>query len=241
MIFAVAPTDVIFIMDMDVIAPLGLLDWALGRLGPVRESCLVINAFPRLALRCPFPCPHPAIMLVSRLSYWHFAGCDEDLVGRYGGTDPLFRYKTAIARSCTTIQAKDLGGLPPLEVIPHNSGQRKPRQNGNKEIGLIAAKKNGTRPWATSVLRFSWHTSFSTVQAATIKAPAPAQIDGVPIALRDAARNATVVTLESLATDLHEARARNKGLAIERDRLKNTLESVKAAVAGVQPSRTENQ
>jgi hypothetical protein len=39
-------------------------------------------------------------------------------------------------------------------------------------------------------------------------------------------------TLESLAADLHEARARIKGLAIERDRLKNTLEGVKAAVAG---------
>lgn len=39
-------------------------------------------------------------------------------------------------------------------------------------------------------------------------------------------------TLESLAADLHEARARIKGLTIERDRLKNTLEGVKAAVAG---------
>ena len=174
MLFAVAPTDVIFVMDMDTFAPWELLEWAMGQLEPVRESCLVINAFRRLAPRCPLPCPHPAVMLLTKLSYWHIAGCDEDLVGRYGGTDPLFRHKTSVMRSCTTIHAANLGDMPLLQVIKRNGGPRKTKANGNKKIGLVAAKINGTRPWATSVLRFSWYVAFSTVPAsASVPAPTP--------------------------------------------------------------------
>ena len=58
--------------------------------------------------------------------------------------------------------------------------------------------------------------------AASTMPRSPSDVFGVPPG----------ATLESLAADLHEARARIKRLTIERDRLKNTLESVKAAVAG---------
>lgn len=175
MLFAVAPTDVIFVMDMDTAAPWELLEWAMGQLEPVRESCLVINAFRRLASRCPLPCPHPAVMLVTKLSYWHIAGCDEDLVGYYGGTDPLFRHKTSAMRSCTTHHATNLGDLPLLRVISRGTGGRKTKANGNKKSGVVAAKINGTRPWATSVLRFSWYVAFSSVSASA-SAPAPTPV-----------------------------------------------------------------
>ena len=58
--------------------------------------------------------------------------------------------------------------------------------------------------------------------AASTMPRSPSDVVGVPPG----------ATLESLAADLHEARARIKRLTIERDRLKNTLESVKAALAG---------
>ena len=34
--------------------------------------------------------PHPAICLIRKEDYWNVGGCEEDLVGRHGFTDPSF-------------------------------------------------------------------------------------------------------------------------------------------------------
>ena len=66
LLFATAPTDAIFLLDMDVQIPSELIEWALEHLAPVRASCVVVNAFRRHRPGCVFPCPHPAVMLVSK-------------------------------------------------------------------------------------------------------------------------------------------------------------------------------
>ena len=37
--------------------------------------------------------PHPAICLLRLEDYWNIGGCEEDLVGHYGHTDPSFWYR----------------------------------------------------------------------------------------------------------------------------------------------------
>ena len=36
---------------------------------------------------------HPAVCLIRKDDYWYIGGCEEDLVGHYGQTDPSFWYK----------------------------------------------------------------------------------------------------------------------------------------------------
>ena len=38
--------------------------------------------------------PHPAICLIRKEDYWNVGGCEEDLVGRHGCTDPSFWYRS---------------------------------------------------------------------------------------------------------------------------------------------------
>ena len=95
LIFAVAPTDVVLLMDMDYGVPSGLVVWALGQVPSVARSCVVLGGFPRdfrfeherRASRHTGK-RHPGVQLMSRRAYWHVGGNDEDLVGHYGHTDP---------------------------------------------------------------------------------------------------------------------------------------------------------
>ena len=36
---------------------------------------------------------HPAVCLLRVEDYWNVGGCEEDLVGNYGQTDPIFWYR----------------------------------------------------------------------------------------------------------------------------------------------------
>ena len=36
---------------------------------------------------------HPAVCLLKKEDYWRVGGCEEDLVGHYGQTDPIFWYR----------------------------------------------------------------------------------------------------------------------------------------------------
>ena len=38
--------------------------------------------------------PHPAVCLLRVEDYWNVGGCEEDLVGHYGWTDPSFWYRS---------------------------------------------------------------------------------------------------------------------------------------------------
>ena len=167
---------------------------------------LVINAFRRLAPPRPLPCPHPAVMLLTKLSYWHIAGCDEDLVGRYGGTDPLFRHKTSVMRSCTTTHAANLGDMTLLQVIKRNGGPRKTKANGNKKIGLVAAKINGTRPWATSAPLVVRGVLPTRAASASVPAPTPVLAPAPTKATSGTApsqrRGLMVETLDNQATEV---------------------------------------
>mmetsp|Transcript_24716 Transcript_24716/g.74171 ORF Transcript_24716/g.74171 Transcript_24716/m.74171 type:complete len:347 (-) Transcript_24716:25-1065(-) len=178
LLFAVAPTEVVFLLDMDVGVPWELIENILDWRATLKKGCVVSLHFPRRYAAGGLPPspplhPHPAVMLTSRRSYWHLGGCDEDLVGRHGGTDPIFRFKLAQAnkKQYRTCMSEHVGRrvppVPPLEQITRGGGPREPRENGNKQAGVTEGKRTGSLPWATEVLRFSWHTAFSSSENGT--------------------------------------------------------------------------
>jgi len=164
LIFAVAPTDVVLLMDMDYGVPSGLVAWALGQVPSVARSCVVLGGFPRdfrfeherRASRHTGK-RHPGVQLMSRRAYWHVGGNDEDLVGHYGHTDPTFHRKVGLS-TCEGRGAPSF--VPKLMLAKAGSeGARHPR-DARHNGGIAGKKVGGKLPWSTDVLRFSWHVAF---------------------------------------------------------------------------------
>lgn len=90
---------------------------------------------------------HPAVCLIRKEDYWNVGGCEEDLVGHYGGTDPTFFYKAQgkiKVEICKNIFLNHLyeGEADIIRDTSHN-------------IKLIEEKKkNGN--WSTDYVRFPW-------------------------------------------------------------------------------------
>mmetsp|Transcript_15457 Transcript_15457/g.47962 ORF Transcript_15457/g.47962 Transcript_15457/m.47962 type:complete len:475 (+) Transcript_15457:188-1612(+) len=151
--FATAPTEALLLMDMDYSVPPELVAWTLARVPDATAACRVWNGFARDKPSRP----HPAVTLLSKRSYWHLSGNDEDLVGHYGHTDPTFKWKTKQMKACAPVGPT---GAPKLRIAEGQMGARASRDaRHNGEVA--AAKTRGKRPWATTVLRFSWHIAFS--------------------------------------------------------------------------------
>ena len=90
---------------------------------------------------------HPAVCLIRKDDYWKVGGCEEDLVGHYGGTDPSFFYKAQgkiKVEICRNIFLTHLyeGEADIIRDTSHN-------------IKLIEEKKR-TGKWSTDYIRFPW-------------------------------------------------------------------------------------
>ena len=202
LIFAVAPTDVVLLMDMDYGVPSGLVGWALGQVPSVARSCVAYGGFPRdfrfeherRAGRHTGK-RHPGVQIMSRRAYWHLGGNNEDLVGHYGHTDPTsspVRKSNSRAPSSARSRVEVVPGpsdrdrsgkwrrrrfhrkvgfstcsgrgaplsVPKLMLAKAGSeGARHPR-DARHNGGIAGKKVGGSLPWATDVLRFSWHVAF---------------------------------------------------------------------------------
>ncbi len=90
---------------------------------------------------------HPAVCLIPKEDYWNVGGCDEDLVGHYGQTDPMFWYR---AKNIIKIEEKkniyldyfDEGNACINRDITHNKT-------------LFESKKK-TGKWSTDYIRFNY-------------------------------------------------------------------------------------
>ena len=146
----------------------------------VYDECLIYRGFDRTDV----PRRHPAVMIASRRSYWHVGGCDEDLVGHYGATDPMFFHKFANGTG-PECRLKIPWGAPALERAKGAEGAR-PQKDRDFNKRVQAEKVNGTRPWAVDVLRFSWRVAFTTDESPeeqyqrVKRGRAVARVGGVP-------------------------------------------------------------
>ena len=88
-------TPYMVILDMDTMID-NVLAQSLVKLATENKDNKIVFKFNRVVLNNPNHCknkPHPAICLLRLEDYWYIGGCEEDLVGNYGYTDPLFWYR----------------------------------------------------------------------------------------------------------------------------------------------------
>ena len=91
--------------------------------------------------------PHPAVCLLSVEDYWNVGGCEEDLVGHYGWTDPSFWYRSVGKLHVVTFS--DLY----LDYCPE--GEADIDRDNSHNYKLHEVKKQ-TGNWSTDFVRFDW-------------------------------------------------------------------------------------
>lgn len=91
---------------------------------------------------------HPAVCLIRVDDYWAIGGCDEDLVGHYGQTDPIFWHR---ARG----KLKNVHTMSHLylDYIPEGSALIN-RDTSHNEA--LFRKKIIDNSWSSNYLRFKW-------------------------------------------------------------------------------------
>lgn len=91
--------------------------------------------------------PHPAVCLLRVEDYWNVGGCEEDLVGHYGWTDPSFWYRSV--GKLHVITYSDLY----LDYCPE--GEADINRDNSHNYRLHEEKKR-TGNWSTDFVRFEW-------------------------------------------------------------------------------------
>ena len=143
-------TDWMILLDMDTLIPVvtakAILHWAnenaennfvlkFNRIVPDHPGHIKNNQF------------HPAVCLIRLKDYWNIGGCDEDLVGHYGHTDPLFWHRST--GKISIYYARDLY----LHYIPEGESDIVRDTTHNR---LLFEKKKQLNDWSTDHIRFDW-------------------------------------------------------------------------------------
>lgn len=90
---------------------------------------------------------HPAVTLIKKEDYWNIGGCEEDLVGHYGQTDPSFWYKAR--NKITVMQCNNIY----LNYLVE--GEADINRDTKHNIKLVQ-KKMKTNSWSKDYVRFRW-------------------------------------------------------------------------------------
>ena len=91
--------------------------------------------------------PHPAVCLIRKEDYWEVGGCEEDLVGHYGYTDPSFWHR---ARGKIKAEIKHRISL---HYYPEGEADINRDKNHNFKLFKNKKKKNN---WSMDFIRFKW-------------------------------------------------------------------------------------
>ncbi len=85
---------------------------------------------------------HPAVCLLRKKDYWEVGGCEEDLVGNYGQTDPIFWYR-----------AKD-------KLKVHYKKNMFLEYEPKGEANIVRDSKANTKLFKEKILNNKWSTEF---------------------------------------------------------------------------------
>ena len=95
--------------------------------------------------------PHPAVCLLQLEDYWDVGGCEEDVVGHYGQTDPIFWYR---ASNVLTVHFRsDMY----LDYIPEGEAVINRDTSHNQKL---FENKRRTHNWSTDFVRFKWEKMY---------------------------------------------------------------------------------
>ena len=144
----ICKTDWILILDMDTLISEKFAGLILPLTKSSKGNCYKFN---RKVNKNPFHKKngkiHPAVCLIRIEDYWNVGGCEEDLVGHYGQTDPIFWYR---AQGKLKIQTrKDIF----LEYLPEGEANINRNPSYNKDL---FEQKKIDDSWSTDFIRFEW-------------------------------------------------------------------------------------
>ena len=91
---------------------------------------------------------HPAVCLLRVADYFKVGGCEEDLVGSYGYTDPCFWF-----RARGILQIIELSGVF-IDYI--DEGEADINRNNLRNRGIYNSIVSGKRGWSNKYIRFKW-------------------------------------------------------------------------------------
>ena len=141
-------TEWMVILDMDTLISEELASSMIQLCKSPKGSCFKFN---RRVLSNPYHPknnqPHPAVCLLQLEDYWDVGGCEEDLVGHYGQTDPIFWYR---ASDILTVHFRsDMY----LDYIPEGEAMINRDTSHNQRL---FEQKRKTHNWSTDFVRFKW-------------------------------------------------------------------------------------
>jgi hypothetical protein len=142
---SVCETDWMVILDMDTMIPKELAFEMLKLSNSEKGNCFKFNR--RIKNHEKNNQIHPAVCLLRKDDYWNVGGCDEDLVGNYGFTDPIFWYRAE--GKLKIIEKKNLF----LQYIPE--GESKIIRNTERNEKIFRYKK-AKNDWSKEYIRFDW-------------------------------------------------------------------------------------
>ena len=90
---------------------------------------------------------HPAVCLLRKEDYWNVGGCEEDLVGHYGGTDGSFWFRAK--GKLSVIEKYNLF----LNYVPEGESDIQRDNTHNHKLWLHKTK---TGDWSNTYIRFDW-------------------------------------------------------------------------------------
>lgn len=141
----VCETDWMVILDMDTMISEELAAQMLNLTNAESGNCFKFNR--RIDNHIKNNQTHPAVCLLRKDDYWNVGGCEEDLVGHYGFTDPSFWYRASGKLKIS--ERRDLY----LDYVP--DGEANIQRDISHNSKLFQYKKQ-TNSWSTSFVRFKW-------------------------------------------------------------------------------------
>ena len=145
-------TEWMVILDMDTLISEELASSMIELCRAPKGSCFKFNR--RVPSNPHHPKnnqPHPAVCLLQLEDYWDVGGCEEDLVGHYGQTDPIFWYR---ASNVLTVHFRsDMY----LDYIPEGEAVINRDTSHNQKL---FEEKRRTHNWSTDFVRFKWEKMY---------------------------------------------------------------------------------
>ena len=91
---------------------------------------------------------HPAVCLIRKKDYWDIGGCEEDLVGSYGFTDPSFWHRARQKKLKVKVDKN-------IRLLFFPDAEADISRNNKRNCGIHYSKvKSGN--WSTDFIRFEW-------------------------------------------------------------------------------------
>ena len=145
-------TEWMVILDMDTLISEELASSMIQLSHAPKGSCFKFNRrVPSNPYHPKNNQPHPAVCLLQLEDYWDVGGCEEDLVGHYGQTDPIFWYR---ASNVLTVHFRsDMY----LDYIPEGEAVINRDTSHNQKL---FEEKRRTHNWSTDFVRFKWEKMY---------------------------------------------------------------------------------